>query len=889
MHATTSPPTTQPSAAGHGPAAGLSSVEALRRQARQGPNVLPHSGSRSGLRIMRDVLVEPMLLLLAGAATIHLLLGDPVDAAMLGASVLLVIGLAVYQEYRSERALDALRELGAPRARVRRDGRSRSLPGRDIVVGDILLLSEGDRVAADARLLDDGAGANAQALRVDESLLTGESVAVQRAPGREGEDRVHAGSLVVGGHATAEVLAIGGDTAIGRIGASLQQVRAPRTPLQRQIHHAVVVFTALALAASTLVAALHFVLYRDGLQAALAGVTLAIANIPEEFPVMLSIFLALGAWRMARHRALVRRPPAIEALGAVTVLCADKTGTLTENRMAIAELIAGDERSGLGEEPLSPALRRLLECADAASADDVVDPMEAAVRAALRGAASAARPPGARRVAEYPLTRALLAVGHAWHLPGRTDIVVCCKGAPEAVALLCGLPPAECDAVLAGVAAMGRRGLRVLAVAGSAEGAGLYSPPASLRDCALEWRGLVAFADPLRTGVPEAVQEAAAAGIRVIMLTGDHPDTARAIATQAGIPGDTVATGDEVASAGQDGVVGMLDRTHVFARIKPELKLALVTALQSSGQVVAMTGDGVNDAPALMAAHVGVAMGGRGTEVAREAASIVLLDDNFVTIVHAIRRGRIIYDNIVRAVRYILAVHVPITGLALLPLLFGQPLVLLPLHVVCLELIIDPASTLVFEREEGPPDIMRRPPRRPRQRLLTARLMLESLGQGGVALLAVLALYLLGQSQGLPAAQTGALAFVALVVGNLALIVTNRIGAGPAHWWRRRNPVFWIIVVSALLLLASVTCLPAPSHWFGFERPPAGPLVAALGLPPLVVGGAEWIRRSTSRYRRALATRKPSAKAASLPVDPGQHGSTGGGGSSGSPSCGEPS
>ncbi|WP_061478220.1 cation-translocating P-type ATPase [Stenotrophomonas sp. DDT-1] len=865
---------------------GLSFAEALRRLASEGPNVLPQSDGRGGLRIMRSVLAEPMLLLLVAAATIHLLLGDPTDAGMLGVSVLLVVGLTFYQEYRSERALRALRELGSPMARVRRDGRPVSLSSRDIVRGDVLQLSEGDRVPADARLVADD-GLSGEVLQLDESLLTGESVAVRRVCGVMTQDRVYAGTLVVAGHATAVVTATGTDTAIGQIGASLQQVRTPPTPMQRQIRRAVLAFTALALAASTLVAVLHFVLHRDWLQAALAGVTLAMANVPEEFPVVLSVFLALGAWRMARHRVLVRHPPAIEALGAVTVLCTDKTGTLTENRMAVVELVAGQDRSCLSGD-LSPVFRNLLESADAACADDAVDPMENALRMSLRGVPSTVRPPAAHRVAEYPLTRALLAVGHAWRLPGSAEIAVFCKGAPEDVTRLCGLVEGRRTAVLAEVAAMGRRGLRVLAVAASPPGAGLRIAPATLGSCPLEWRGLVGFADPLRAGVPEAVHEAAAAGIRVLMLTGDHPETARAIATQAGIPGDTVAVGDAFPSLDRDGIARKLYDTYVFARIKPDLKLALVKALQASGHVVAMTGDGVNDAPALMAAHVGVAMGARGTDVAREAASIVLLDDNFVTIVHAIRRGRIIYDNIVRAVRYILAVHVPITGLALLPLMIGQPLVLLPLHVVCLELIIDPASTLVFEREGGAPDIMRRPPRRPDHRLLNVRLLLESMGQGGLAFGAVAVIYLLGQSQHLPVQQTGAVAFVALVVSNLSLIVINRVGAEQGSWWRRRNPVFWTIVASALLLLAAVILLSGPSRWFGFARPPLSLAAVALVLPPLILGGAEWLRaRWHEHFPRFAVGQWPPSPVIGESVDPGQNGSPHRTGSSVSSSHGE--
>lgn len=840
-------PTPQPEGQARHPAPGgalppgLTAAEARRRHEAQGPNLLPRSERRTALHIALGVIREPMLALLLGAAALYLVLGELSEAAVLGVSVLVVVGLAFFQEYRSERALDALRELGSPRARVRREGQTVSLAASEVVVGDVLLLEEGERVAADARLRD--AGDASPGLELDESLLTGESVPVRRSAGSTSGDRVHAGTLVLAGHGMAEVVAIGADSAIGRIGATLDKVRTPRTPMQRQMKHAVAVFAVLALLVSATVAALHASIHHDWVQAALAGITLAMANIPEEFPVVLTVFLALGAWRMVRHRALVRRPPAIEALGAVTVLCADKTGTLTENRMAVAELVAPAARVTLPAS-LPPSLRTLLEYADAASADDTIDPMERALRTTLGDTPSVARPHDAQRVHEYPLMQPLPVVGHAWRAgPHADEVRIYCKGAPEAVATLCRLPPDERARYLDDAAAMARRGLRVLAVAASAVGAGFAAPPVRLEDCALQWSGLVGFADPLREGVADAVHEALAAGVRVVMLTGDHPETARAIARQAGIPGTTVALGEHIAASGGDARSGVMAGTNVYARVRPEQKLDMVLELRRAGHVVAMTGDGVNDAPALAAAHVGIAMGARGTEVAREAASIVLLDDNFVTLVRAIRAGRIIYDNIVRAVRYILAVHVPITGLALLPLLLGEPLVLLPLHVVFLELIIDPASSLVFEREPGVRDVMRRPPRDPARHLLDARLLLRSFAQGIVALLAVSALYLLGRGAGLPAPQTGALAFIALVMGNLSLLVAN-LSHGRKAWWRRRNPLLWCIAVPASVLLGVVTHLHGPSDWFGFQPPPVTLTLVAVVLPPALLWLATWTVRA---------------------------------------------
>lgn len=811
---------------------GLSSTEATRRQQRDGPNLLPQPDRRNWLRIIWSVLCEPMLLLLVGAAGIYLLLGDPQEAAILGASVMLVIALTVYQEYKSERALQALRDLSSPRACVLRDGETRGVSARDLVVGDVILVAEGDRVPADARVLD------SNEMMLDESMLTGESVPVRRAAlpnGEQDESLIRASTLVVAGQGSAEVVAIGGNTAVGQIGMALRTLRSPPTPMQSEIRRAVMLFAALGLGSSVLMTLLYVAVHGGWLQGLLAGITLAMANIPEEFPVVLAVFLALGAWRMARHKALVRRAPAIEALGSVTVLCTDKTGTLTENRMSVAELATDDERV-VPTDALSPAMRTLLACAELASPDQPFDPMERAIHATAIRLSEPLPRQGWQRVHEYPLSRELLAVTHVWRQPDASALQVMCKGAPEVIADLCGLTAEHRATVLTQVDEMARRGLRVLAAASTAWNKDATRLPLTARGFHLEWRGLIGLADPLRAGVREAVNEAQAAGVRVIMLTGDHLETARAIATQAGLTNsEAVVLGSELALNGP-ALVQRARETNVFARVQPDHKLRLVDALKRDGQVVAMTGDGVNDAPALTAAHVGVAMGERGTDVAREAASIVLLDDNFVTVVRAIRHGRVIYDNIVRAIRYILAVHVPITGLALLPLLFGGPLMLLPLHVVFLELIIDPASTLVFEREPAAPDVMQRPPRSPSHRLLDMRTLLGSLGQGLAVFAAVAAVYILGRASGISSAQLAALSFTALVIGNLGLIVVNRAGAAHRRWWRQSNPAFWIVSLSALSLLFLITRFEGPGHPFRFAPPPLDLSLAALLLPLLALG-----------------------------------------------------
>ena len=826
-------------AAADTPRSGLAAAEAAARLRRDGPNRLPEPERRSPLAIVARVLCEPMLLLLVAAAAVYLLLGDAREAALLGASVSVVVALTVYQEQKAERALQALRELGSPQAHVLRDGAPHLVSAAEVVVGDVLLVGEGERLAADARVLEESD------LQVDESLLTGESEPQRRPAGGDGEAALlHAATLVVRGRGVAEVVATGGRTAVGRIGASLRTLHPEPTPLQREVRRLVLLFAVLSFATCIAMTVLYVVLRGGWLDALLAGLTLAMANIPEEFPVVLAVFLALGAWRMARQRALVRRAPAIEALGATTVLCTDKTGTLTENRMRVAALATADAQwQGDGVPPA--ALHALLHVAVLASPALSHDPMERALHALwgdLGGGATTLR-----GVRDYAFTPACPAVASVWSDPDG-DLRAACKGAPETVAALCGLEAAQCAALLERVGAMAARGLRVLGVAHAELDAGTALPDA-LAGLPLHWRGLVAFADPLRAGVVAAVAEARAAGVRVLMLTGDHPATARAIAAEAGIGG-----GEVVVGAALDGGDARDDASaDVYARVRPEHKLRLVEALKRQGEVVAMTGDGVNDAPALLAAHVGIAMGGRGTDVAREAAAIVLLDDDFGTIVRAIRMGRTIYDNIRRAVRYILAVHVPITGLALLPLLLGWPLVLAPLHVVVLELIIDPACSIVFEREPPAADVMRRPPRARGERMVDLRLLATSLVQGAVMFTAAAAALAWASHAGLPDGQRGALAFTALVAGNLGLILLYR---GDGSLWRTLasgNRAFWIVAAGTCALLAVVNWLPPVASAFRFAAPPPFAWLGALLAPLLLaaamkVGGAAFDRWKPARH-----------------------------------------
>jgi len=752
-----------------------------------------------------------MLLLLVGAAVVYLLLGTPRDAAVLCASIVLVISLTVYQEGRSEHALQALRDLASPQARVFRDGAAVLVPAAELVPGDVLLVAEGDRMPADARLID------GRELLLDESLLTGESVPVARIAGSDAA-LLSAGTLVVRGRGIAEVVATGLETAIGRIGTGLHASSNQATPLQVEMRRVVLGFVALSVVVSTLVVVLQWRLHGSWLSALLAGITLAIATIPEEFPVVLAVFLALGSWRMARHHALVRRALAVETLGAITVLCTDKTGTLTENRMEVRELVVDGDVATPATAGRMASMTALIAAAEQACEDHPHDPMELAFQ---RARTIANLPPREqwRRIRDYGLSDSLLVVTHVWQLPGETALRVACKGAPEAVASLCGLEADQRSRLLQHTAAMAARGMRVLAAADAEWNGGSESLPAAATGFRLRWRGLLGLADPLRVGVPDAVAEARGAGIRVIMLTGDHPETARAIALQAGLgERGAVCVASSLDGLERHALRDAIAATDVFARVKPSQKLQLVQEFRAQGELVAMTGDGVNDAPALMAADVGVAMGRRGTDVAREASDMILLDDNFLTIVRAIKMGRTIYENLARALRYVLAVHVPIAGLALLPLVAATPPILLPVHMVFLEMIIDPASTLVFEREPAAPDIMRRAPRKSSEHLLGWPALFDGLAAGAVAFAVTAALWWLARGTALVPGQIGAICFISLVIGNLTLVALNR--QAMSFRGLLSNPAFLAVSIPALLLLAAVTTLRGPADWFGFAPPP---------------------------------------------------------------------
>jgi Ca2+-transporting ATPase len=798
---------------------GLSDAEAQQRLETEGYNELPSSRKRSVFAIALDVVREPMFLLLVACGTLYLFLGDIQEAIMLLGFVLVVMGITLYQERKTERALEALRDLSSPRALVIRGGEQKRIAGREVVIGDIIVLHEGDRVPADATLM------STINLSADESLLTGESVAVRKTvwsgqsesmrPGGDDLPYVFSGTMVVQGQGVAKVHATGVKTEIGKIGKALQSVETENTPLQKETGRLVRNLAIVGVSLCVLVIVVYGLTRHDWLQGFLAGITLAMATLPEEFPVVLTIFLALGAWRLSQRKVLTRHVPAVETLGSATVLCVDKTGTLTQNRMSVSSMVVGKEVLDLSNAPtheLPESFHEILEYSILASKRDPFDPMERAFKGLgddhlaetehLHG--------DWQLVQEYPLSQNLLALSHVWQSPEGSDFVIAAKGAPEAIFDLCHLDGPQLKELNETVGRMASQGLRVLGVARASFTS--RTLPEAQHDFTFTFLGLVGLADPIRPTVPNAIKECYTAGIRVVMITGDYPGTAQSIARQIGLRSvDNVITGAELDRMSDDELQVRIRDVDIFARVVPEQKLRLVNALKANREVVAMTGDGVNDAPALKSAHIGIAMGGRGTDVARESSSLVLLDDDFSSIVGAVRLGRRIFDNIKKAMAYIVSVHVPIAGMSFIPVVMQWPLVLLPMHIVFLELIIDPACSVVFEAEAEESNVMKRPPRNPEEPLFGKSVILISLLQGFSVLLVVLAVFLISRSLGRGEDETRALTVVTLILSNLALILTNRSWTRTI-WGMLKSPnsaLLWVIggAISFVLLILYVPFL----------------------------------------------------------------------------------
>jgi len=806
---------------------GLTAGQAKEKLYTGGFNSLPSSKPKNYFSLALGVVREPMFILLVGCGSLYIVIGDIQSGCMLLGFVFVIMGIEFLQEKKTEKALTALKDMASPRALVIRDGQEKRIAGIEVVTDDIIVLQEGDRVPADATVL------NSMNLLSDESLLTGEPIPVRKTawdgietktqPGGDDLPFVFSGSMIVQGYGIAKVSGIGIDTEIGTVGIAIKNVKAEPTRLKKELGSLVKKLTAISAILCILVVVCYTLTRGSLLHGFLAGITLAMAVLPEEFPVILTVFMALGAWRMSKTKVLTRNPSAIETLGSATVLCTDKTGTLTQNKMTVTRLFNGKDYLDVEKsEELDHEFHEIIEYAILSSQINPFDPMEKAITGMedlyLKGTEHIHN--NWKMIQEYPLSRELPAMSRVFSFKGTEDKIVATKGAPEAIFDLCHLNAESKKRLSSAVEELAIDGLRVIAVAkAKINGRGL---PEIQHDFTFDFVGLIGLHDPIREHVVQSISECHKAGIRVIMITGDYPVTAKNIARQIGLvnPGACI-TGQDLQLMTDDELCEKIKEINVFARVLPEQKLKIVNALKKNGEVVAMTGDGINDAPALKSADIGIAMGEKGTDVAREASSLVLMDDNFSSIVGAIKMGRRIFDNLQKAFGYTFAIHVPIAGLSLIPILLGNfPLILWPVHIVFLELIIDPACSIVFEAEKEEVNIMNRPPKRIDERFFGAKKIWFSCLQGLGILIITLAVYLIGLRLGYDDKEVRAMTFITLIVSNISVILTNRSWA---------DNIFKIIATpnrallwvggSAFFFLMLILNIPFFLNLFQFHKP----------------------------------------------------------------------
>ena len=805
---------------------GLTEEQVKQKIATEGFNELPSSKPKSLIHIALGVFQEPMFLLLVACGALYLFLGDVQEGLMLLGFVFVIMGIEFYQEKKTEKALDALKDLASPRALVIRNGVEKRIAGRDVVTGDIMILQEGDRVPADANVL------YSVNLSADESLLTGEPVPVRKSewtegtvqarPGGDDLPFVFSGSMIVQGNGIAKVTTTALNTEIGKIGKALNEVKEEPTKLKREMGSLVKKLAFIGIALCLVVIAVYTITRGDLLKGFLAGITLAMAMLPEEFPVVLTVFLALGAWRISKRNVLTRKPAAVETLGSTTVLCTDKTGTLTKNKMTVARLFNGKDFMTVHAESTFPEeFHEIIEFGILSSQVNPFDPMEQAITVVgeqfLKNTEHLHN--DWKMIKEYPLSKELLAMSRVFNNMETKTRTIAAKGAPEAIFDLCHLSQERISALALAIETLASSGLRVLGVAKDVEN--LTELPDIQHDFNFEFVGLIGLSDPIRENVPQAVTECYQAGIRVIMITGDYPATAMSIGSEIGLENcEEVITGPQLEELSEAELAEKIKTVNIFARVVPEQKLKIVNALKRNNEIVAMTGDGVNDAPALKAANIGIAMGEKGTDVAREASSLVLMDDNFASIVGAVRMGRRISDNLQKALGYIFAIHVPIAGLSLIPVFFADlPLILWPVHIVFLELIIDPACSIVFEAEKEERNVMTRPPKKYDEPFFGIKKILLSCSQGIGILIIVFAVYLYGLKTGYSEREVRALAFTTLIASNIAVILSNR------SWTRnifqilatRNSTVKWVAGGAAFFLVLTLN-VPFLLKLFQFDK-----------------------------------------------------------------------
>jgi P-type Ca2+ transporter type 2C len=791
---------------------GLSSsaIPVLRQQ--YGENKFEKGHQRRLWHILWDIAKEPMFLLLLAACTLYFILGKTSEGMMMLAAILFVAAISVYQEVKSNNAVNALKEFTQPRITVIRDGIEIDVATEELVPGDHVLIEEGMNMPADAIVLQ------ANDFSVNESVITGESLPVSKHEA-EGENNLFQGTLVNSGKCVAKITATGNNTVLGKLGKAVGAYQPPKTLLQAQLNRFVRIFGIFGLVGFLVILLVNYLQHGDWAVSLLFALTLAMSAVPEEIPVAFSSFMALGAYKMSKLGIISRQPLIVENLGAVNVLCFDKTGTLTENKMEVKSVY--DHRSKQLTELTKgsyPANENILRIAMLASETSPFDSMEKAIHEAYdlytKKSGNENLPV---MVHEYPLAGHPPMMTHVYK-SGNT-ITVTSKGAAERILSVCKLSNEEKNAVSLHIQEMGAKGYRVLGVASADHTGETY--PGQQDDFDWRFEGLLALYDPPKKNVTQVVRDIYAAKISIKLITGDHPQTAMNIAAQCGIKDAThFLTGENIMSLNATDLISAVHNTTVFARMFPDAKLKVINALKENGEIAGMTGDGVNDGPALKAASIGIAMGQKGTGIARQAADLIITDDNLEKIVIAVREGRKIFNNLKKAVRYIISIHIPIILTASLPLVLGwkYPNIFTPVHIIFLELIMGPTCSVFYEREPVESQIMQLHPRNRKKGLFTTKELLISVIQGLIIAAGVLLLYFFFMMNGATTEKTRTIVFSTLLLSNVFLTFANRSFTETMyHTWRYKNKLAPLLLLISAIFLALMHGVPAVRNLFGLS------------------------------------------------------------------------
>lgn len=771
---------------------GLSHKEAQSKLKEVGFNELPQSKPKSFFRIFWEVLREPMFILLISCASLYWFIGDWLEGLILALSTWLIVWITFWQHRKTENALAALRQLTAPQSRVFRNDAWAYYPSRELVPGDLVSLQEGDRIPADARLIE------SHHVMVDESILTGESIPIEKGAESNTQQAVYSGTMIVRGHGIAIIEQTGIHTRLGLIGKSLHQLGDHDTRLNKELKQTIRRLFALGILFSVGVFVSFYLKNNDFIPSLLNSLSTSMAILPEEFPVVLTVFLALGAWRLSQKHVLTRNPSAIESLGSATVVCTDKTGTLTQNSL---RLVTWQVHREAPTDSITPSTLELIKTACRASITDSFDKVDRAIQE--KGEHIGVNL-NWKSVKEYPFGNPLPVMGRVV-LENKLQVAAL-KGAPEIVAQLCGLNKEGIEQIKKQVNTMAEKGYRVLGIAGTNIE---HEIPSELESIQWEWQGLIGFEDPIRPEVPKAIKTLEKAGIRIIMITGDYPTTAKNIAQQIGLnEKQTLIEGQALEQMSDAELYLKIQTVGIFARTSPTQKLRIVEALKAKHECVAMIGDGVNDAPALRAAHIGVAMGKKGTDVAREAASLVLLNDQFEHLTDAVEQGRRIYDNLQKAMGYIMVIHIPIIILSILPAWIpNMPIILMPLHIVFLELIIDPVCAIAFENEPCEKNVMERAPRSMQESFFSWAKLINSVGRGLLVSFTVICAYYLSTLGGHTPNEIRTIVFTCFILCNLFVIVSSLSNTQSIFslLQGRNKTVIWIVMAALAILFMSLT------------------------------------------------------------------------------------